>query len=217
MGTSRIILLGPPGAGKGTQARLLEEHFGLVHISSGDLLRDAVARETENGLKAQDYMNRGQLVPDGLVLELIRERLQAVGDGFLLDGFPRNLAQAETLERMLEAIGRPLQCAISLEVPTEELVQRISGRRVCRCCGNMHHAHFDPPPRPGHCGKCDGELVQREDDREETVRARLGVFDRETRPLLEFYRRREILREVDGTGTPAAVFERIIHQVDGCP
>lgn len=213
----RIVLLGPPGAGKGTQAKLMQERIGVSHIASGDLLRAAVAARNELGRAAQAYMSRGELVPDALVIEMIDQRLRQNGadPSFLLDGFPRTVAQAEALEHRLAAQGIPLEHVVSLEVPREELVRRLSGRRTCRSCGAMHHVDLDPPARPNQCDHCDGELYQRDDDREETIRARLGVYDKSTAPLTAFYRGRGLLREIDGTGPTAQVLDRILAQLAG--
>lgn len=212
----RIVLLGPPGAGKGTQAKLMHERLGIPHIAAGDLLRAEVAERSELGRQAQAYMERGELVPDALVIDMINHRLQRNGaaTGFILDGFPRTLAQAEALEHRLTERGRPLDHVVSLEVPREELVKRLSGRRTCRGCGAMYHVAFDQPARPGVCDRCGGQLYQRDDDREETIRARLAVYDKSTAPLVEFYRSRGFLREVDGTGGTAQVLDRIVEQLD---
>ncbi len=211
----RIVLLGPPGAGKGTQAKLMHERFGIAHISSGDLLRAAVAGRSALGRAAQGYMERGELVPDTLVIDMIDQRLQQSGadPNFMLDGFPRTVAQADALERMLAGRGIPLDHVVNLQVPREELVRRLSGRRTCRQCGAMSHVLFDPPTRPGVCERCGGELFQRDDDREETIHARLDVYDTATAPLTAFYRARGLLREIDGTGSTAQVFDRIQTQV----
>jgi adenylate kinase len=215
----RIVLLGPPGAGKGTQAKLMQERIGVPHIASGDLLRAAVAARSELGRAAQTYMSRGELVPDALVIDMIEQRLRQNGadPSFLLDGFPRTVAQAEALEQRLVAQGIPLAHVVSLEVPREELVRRLSGRRTCRGCGAMYHVELDPPGRPNRCDHCGGELYQRDDDREETIRARLGVYDTSTAPLTAFYRGRGLLREIDGTGPTAQVLERILAQLAGAP
>ena len=212
----RIVLLGPPGAGKGTQAKLMLERTGMVHISTGDLLRAAVASGNPLGKAAKDYMERGELVPDQLVTDMIRDRVGAMGGApsFMLDGFPRTVVQAETLEKMLAARSIPLDHVISLDVPREELVRRLSGRRTCRNCGAMSHMIFDPPRRDGICDHCGGELYQREDDREETIRARLEVYDRATAPLIAFYKGRGLLREVDGTGATADVLDRVLARLE---
>jgi adenylate kinase len=211
----RIVLLGPPGAGKGTQAKLMNERFGLSHIATGDLLRAAVAERSGLGRAAQAYMERGELVPDRLVIDMIDQRLERNGSdvGFMLDGFPRTVAQAEALERWLGQQGMPLDHVVILEVPREELVRRLSGRRTCRKCGAMYHVAFDQPTQAGVCDRCGGELYQRDDDREETIRARLAVYDNSTAPLAEFYRSRGLLREVDGTGGTAEVLNRIVAQL----
>lgn len=208
----RIVLLGPPGAGKGTQSKLMHERTAMTHISTGDLLRAAVSARTELGVAAKGYMDRGELVPDSLVIGMIDEHLQDDGAprSFMLDGFPRTVAQAEALQRMLETQRMPLDHVVSIDVPRNELVRRLSGRRTCRQCGAMFHLAFDPPGRPGVCDRCGGELFQREDDREETIRARLDVYDKATAPLVAFFRTRGMLRAVDGTGSTAAVLDRIL-------
>ena len=212
----RIVLLGPPGAGKGTQAKLMHERIGIAHISTGDLLRAAVAQRNELGRAAQTYMTRGELVPDALVIDMIDHHLQQNGGAhsFLLDGFPRNVPQAEALERLLAGQHIPLDHVVSLAVGREELVRRLSGRRTCRQCGAMYHVIFDPPTSADVCDRCSGALFQRDDDREDTIRARLEVYDAATAPLTAFYRTRGLLREVDGTGSAAQVLERILVQVE---
>jgi len=212
----RIVLLGPPGAGKGTQAKLMLERTGMVHISTGDLLRAAVASGSALGTSARTFMDRGELVPDELVTDMIRDHLAPMGTdpNFMLDGFPRTVAQAESLETMLQTHAIPLDHVISLDVPREELVRRLSGRRTCRRCGAMYHLMFDPPRAAGTCDRCGGELYQRADDREETIRARLEVYDRATAPLIAFYRGRGLLREVDGTGATAAVLDRVLARLE---
>jgi adenylate kinase len=215
----RVVLLGPPGAGKGTQAKLVQERLGVPHISTGDLLRAAVQRRSALGQAAERYMNRGELVPNDLVVQMIAERIQELDcrDGFLLDGFPRNVAQAEVLERMLASQRVRLDSVISIRVPADELIRRLSGRRTCRSCGAMYHVDFNPPVSAGRCDRCDGELIQRDDDREQTVRARLSVYQRETAPLEEYYQNRSLLRLIDGTGSPESVRARLLAFVDGKP
>ena len=211
----RIVLLGPPGSGKGTQAKLMQERIGIHHIATGDLLRAAVAERTELGQAAHAYMARGDLVPDGLVIGMIGQRLRqdGIARSFLLDGFPRNVAQAEALDQLLTGDHLALDHVVSLDVDREELVQRLAGRRTCTRCGAMYHVRFDPPTQPGVCDRCGGPLVQREDDREETIRARLDVYDRATAPLIAFYRARGLLRSIDGMGSVAAVMDRVLTEV----
>ena len=190
------MLLGPPGAGKGTQARALATLWGIPQVASGDLLRAVVREDSELGREAASYMDRGQLVPDELVLKLIDERLRKkdARKGFILDGFPRNVMQAEALAKGLDHAGLKLDKAVAVIVPDEEIVKRISGRRTCAKCNAMYHVAFEPPKKPGVCDKCGGELYQREDDAEETVRERLKVFAEATRPLLDYYGRLGLAR-----------------------
>jgi adenylate kinase len=208
----RVVLLGPPGAGKGTQARTLETKLKAPQIASGDLLRASVRNGTESGLKAKRFMDRGELVPDELVLAMIGERLDQhdARDGFILDGFPRTVAQAEALEAMLKKRGLSLDKVIGMNVPDAEIVKRISGRRTCRKCGAMYHVIFDPPRNMDICNACNGDLEQRDDDAEDTVRTRLEVFNESTRPLLDHYGRLGLLAQVDGIGSPAAIERRIL-------
>ncbi len=208
-------MMGPPGAGKGTQAKLLEKRFELPHISSGDLLRTAVKRKTQHGMRAKRLMDRGELVPDDIMLAVIEERLQQAdcAKGFILDGFPRTVAQADALAAILGSSGTQIDGVVSIVVPREELVKRLAGRRTCRECGAMYHIIFEPPNNPGICNKCNGELYQRDDDQEDTVIARLEVYERATAPLLAAYRQRGVLREVAGVGSPDQVFARILEQV----
>lgn len=214
----RLVLLGPPGAGKGTQARMLRDLAGVPQISSGDLLRAAVHEKTPFGVEAASYMDRGELVPDNLVLNLIDSRLGAADarNGFILDGFPRSVAQAEALSVMLhKRRGKAIDRVIALSVPDEEIVRRISGRRTCIKCGAMYHLVSEPPRKPGICDKCGGELYLREDDSEETVRNRLSVYNATTRPLLDFYGGLGVLAKIDGMGKPEEVDARIIAALDG--
>jgi adenylate kinase len=208
----RLILLGPPGAGKGTQARMLGERISAPQISSGDLLREAVREKTALGVEAKAFMDKGSLVPDELVLKMIDARLDAddAKPGFILDGFPRSAPQAEALETMLTARGETISKVVAIDVPDEDLVRRISGRRTCRNCNEMYHIQFDPPAKPGVCNKCGGELYQRDDDHEDTVRNRLKVYNDSTKPLLDYYGKAGLLIAVDGTGRPDAILREIM-------
>jgi len=196
----KLILLGPPGAGKGTQAKLLAERLEIPQIATGDILRAAVKQGTPMGLKAKGFMDAGSLVPDEVVVGIVRERLQQVdcARGFILDGFPRTVAQAEALKEMLASLGKNLNAVISLEVDNEALVRRLTGRRTCQECGRGFHVDFDPPKTDGTCDACGGELYQRDDDREETIRRRLEVYTDQTQPLIDYYRRERLLTPVDG-------------------
>jgi adenylate kinase len=211
----RLVLLGPPGAGKGTQARILGERIHAPQVASGDLLRDAVRDKTPLGIQAQSYMDRGSLVPDELVLKLIDARLDQpdAKPGFILDGFPRSVPQAEALAGMLEQRGEKLSKVVAIDVPDEDLVKRISGRRTCRNCNEMYHIVFDPPAKSGICNKCGGELYQREDDHEDTVRHRLEVYNNATRPLLDYYGKAGLLSQIDGVGRPEEILNRIIAEI----
>jgi adenylate kinase len=211
----RLVIMGTPGAGKGTQAKLLAGRVGACHISTGDMLRDAIRRGTRLGREAQRYMEQGLLVPDDVVIGIVEERLadpdcQA---GFLLDGFPRTLAQARALDALLARRAEPLSGVMLIGVPREEAVRRLAGRRVCEQCGAMSHVAFDPPAQPDRCDRCSGRLVQREDDREETIRHRMDVYARETAPVLEHYRAAGLLREIDGTGSREEVSRRVAESV----
>jgi len=213
----RLVLLGPPGAGKGTQARALGALWHIPQIASGDLLRAAVRDGGELGGEAQGFMDRGQLVPDELVLKLIAERLthRDTEAGFILDGFPRSVAQAEALAGMISRTHGPIDKVVAVIVPDEEIVQRISGRRTCSNCNAMYHVSFEPPKVAGVCDKCGGELYQRADDAEATVRERLKVYELNTRPLLAHYARLGLLAQVDGVGRTEEVEQRIIAALDG--
>jgi adenylate kinase len=204
-------MMGAPGAGKGTQAKLLQKRLGVPHISTGDILREAVRAGTPLGREAQQKMEHGLLVPDDVVIGIVDERLgrSDCTRGFILDGFPRTVAQAQALDALLARRGLPLTAVVEVDVPRAELVQRISGRRVCQACGTLSHVRFDPPTTTGRCDRCAGTLVQRDDDREETVGRRLDVYARETAPVLEHYRQAGLLRSVQGTGSPDEVLGRI--------
>ena len=213
----RIILLGPPGAGKGTQAKLLIERLQVPQISTGDMLRAAVKDGTPLGRQAKAYMDRGTLVPDEVIIGLVRERLQApdCARGYVLDGFPRTVAQAEALEKTLGELRLNLDHVLCLDVPSEDLVARIAGRRTCRQCGAMSHVRLSPTRREGVCDACGGETYQRDDDREETVRRRLTVYAEQTAPLVRFYEGRGLLRRVAGTGEIGEIFARMVRSVGG--
>ena len=206
----RIVLLGPPGAGKGTQAASLAGFLGIPHAASGDLFRDHQRRDTELGRLARSYMERGVLVPDEVTIGMVNEWLDAPGqsDGYLLDGFPRTLGQAEALDRAVAGSGG-LNCVAYIEVNTGELVSRLGGRIVCRECQAAYHLRFAPPETPGKCDVCGGELYQRADDTEEAVRTRLDVYSTETAPLIDYYRAQDKLVEVRGIGAIDEVQERL--------
>lgn len=212
MGSNRshLVLLGPPGAGKGTQAGRLSRELSIPHISTGDILRDEVQRGSALGKKAKSLMDKGQLVPDEVMVGIVRDRIGGTDceDGFILDGFPRSLPQASGLEKLNGDI--PSLLAVSLNVPLGEVVKRLGQRRTCRTCKAMFHLTLNPPAVEGVCDKCGGELYQREDDQKDVIQARLDVYQRQTEPLLAFYRERGALVEVDGTGSADAVFERLL-------
>lgn len=211
-----MVFLGPPGAGKGTQARALMEQLGVPQISTGDMLRRHVAEGTPLGRDAKGYMDRGALVPDGVLIGMIRERLQEkdCDRGYILDGFPRTLAQAEALAGMLQALGSHLDAVVSLEVPEAVLVRRLAGRWTCQACASMYHVIDHPPRVAGRCDRCGGELSQREDDREETIRRRVRVYQEQTEPLIGYYERAGLLRRVEGTGRTDEVFRRICRALE---
>jgi adenylate kinase len=213
----RVVLLGPPGAGKGTQARRLATRWSVPQVATGDMLREAVTRGTPLGLEARRYMDAGELVPDAVIIGLVRERLaQPDGrKGFVLDGFPRTVAQAEALDQLLEAEGTPLDRVVLFQVVDDELVARLSGRRVCRNCGRNYHVTLSPPRVAGRCDACGGELYQRTDDEEATVRRRLAVYARDTRPLVDYYRRRDLLTTISGIGTMDAVHADLVRATEG--
>jgi len=199
-----LVLLGPPGAGKGTLAARLVEAFGFVHLSTGDILREEVKKGSELGKLAQGYMERGELVPDEVILGMVRERVDGKSDGFLFDGFPRTIAQAEGLEEIL-----PVHLAIYLELPEEEVVRRLSARRVCKQCGANYNLITQPPKVPGVCDRCGGELYQRPDDNEEVIRNRFRVYTEQSAPLIDYYERKGILVRVDASLPPEEVFRRV--------
>jgi adenylate kinase len=203
--------MGPPGAGKGTQAERLVDDFDLPYYATGDILREAVGNGTELGKEAKEYMERGDLVPDDLICRVIMERLDSgeAGDGFLLDGFPRTVPQAETLDAALEKRGRTLSAALLVEAPDEEVIRRLSGRRICVKNQHVYHVEFDPPKNEGVCDQDGSRLIQRDDDKPETVRKRLDVYHEQTEPVIEWYEEKGLLRRFDGARSPDEVHAHI--------
>ncbi len=213
----RIVLLGAPGAGKGTQAKKLIEKYGIPQISTGDLLRAAVAAGTPLGKEAKSYMDKGELVPDSVVLGMVEERLKQddCKKGYILDGFPRNTAQAEALDKMLASLNMPLTAAVSVDVPFEDLMKRLTGRRTCKACGQMYNVYFSAPKKEGVCDKCGGELFQRDDDKEATIKKRLEVYTAQTEPLMGYYKSKGILKSVSGTGSIDEIFSKVCAILEG--
>ncbi len=207
----RLVLLGAPGAGKGTQAKMLIEKYGIPQISTGDLLRAAVKEGTALGKEAKGHMDSGGLVPDSVVLGMMKERLgeDDTKDGYILDGFPRNTAQAEALDGMLADLAMPIEAALSVDVPLEDLMKRLTGRRTCKACGQMFNVFFNAPKVEGVCDKCGGELFQRDDDQESTIKKRLEVYEEQTAPLIDYYAGKGILKRVEGTGDIDAIFANV--------
>lgn len=206
-----LVLLGPPGAGKGTQAERISELYGIPHISTGDIFRDNLKRGTELGLKAKEYMDRGELVPDEVVIGIVRNRLSEPDceKGFVLDGFPRTVAQADALKEMLAGMGKSIHHVLNIQVPDQTVVERLTARRTCRSCGAIYHLKFNPPREEGRCDACGGELYVRDDDREETVRARLEEYRSKTQPLIDYYRAEGLLRDIDGGASMEEVLDSI--------
>ena len=209
----RLVLVGPPGAGKGTQAQFIASHFAIPKISTGEIFRANVSEGTELGVEARKYMDAGDLVPDEVTIGMVEDRLRH-GDaqsGFLLDGFPRTVRQAEVLDALLEPMASPLDVVLELVVDDDEVVRRLSGRRTCHQCGHVWHLDFDPPGTEGICDRCGGELFQRDDDSEDTIRHRLEVYADQTSPLIGYYGDKGLLRGVDATGPVEDVTERAIN------
>lgn len=213
----RLILLGPPGGGKGTQARLLAERYGIPQISTGDILRDAVKNATELGRKAREFMDKGMLVPDEVVIGIIEDRIQYPDceNGFILDGFPRTVKQAESLDAELSGLRLKIDVVLDLLVDFDELNKRLSGRRACGNCGKGYHLETSPPRNEGICDSCGGNLIQRDDDKSETIKKRLEVFQENTEPLRGYYKKRGILRQQKGQGDIQNIFQDVCRAIEG--
>jgi adenylate kinase len=211
-----IILLGAPGAGKGTQGRNLAEHYGIAQIATGDILRENVREKTALGLKAKEYMDKGVLVPDDIVVDMVVGRIgmRDCKDGFILDGFPRNAAQAKAIESILKEMDKKIDCVIGIDVEKKELVRRLSGRRVCKKCSTSYHVIFNPPVNIGMCDKCGSEIYQRDDDKDETIEARLKVYSDETFPLIEYYTALGLFKAVSGIGGVDQIADEIIEAIE---
>ena len=209
----KIIMLGAPGAGKGTQAKMIAEKFNIPHISTGDIFRANIKNGTELGKKAKEFMDKGQLVPDELTVEILLDRVAAddCKNGYVLDGFPRTIPQADVLDKELTKLGDKVDFAINVDVPDENIVRRMSGRRACLKCGATYHIEHIPPKQEGICDKCGSELVQRDDDKPETVQNRLSVYHEQTQPLIDYYNKKNILKTVDGTKDMQEVFSDIVN------
>lgn len=208
----KIVLLGPPGAGKGTQAKSISNKYSVPHISTGDIFRYNISNGTPLGIEAKKYLDKGHLVPDELTIDIIKDRLKQEDckNGFLLDGYPRTVNQAEALETLLEGLGTKLDTALLIKVPKSFIIDRMTGRRVCKACGASYHVLFNPTKTEGVCDLCGGETYQRADDNEATVSERLEIYDAQTQPLIEYYSNKSLLTEVDGTQTIEKVFEDIV-------
>lgn len=207
----KIILLGPPGAGKGTQAKLISQKYNIPHISTGDIFRKNISEKTPLGIKAKEYMDKGLLVPDELTIDLVNDRLvqEDCKSGFLLDGFPRTVKQAEALEEFLRNNDEKIDTALLIDVPGEFILDRMTGRRVCPSCGASYHIKFNPPKSEGKCDACGNDIVQRKDDAEETVKDRISVYKKQTQPLVDYYKSKNNLFRVDGTQSIDEVFKII--------
>lgn len=208
----KLLIMGPPGAGKGTQAEVLVKELNITHISTGDMFRAAIKEGTEMGKKAKEYMDAGKLVPDEVVVGMVKDRLSQPDckEGFLLDGFPRTIAQAEALDETLKSVDIQLDGVINVEVPREKLMARLTGRRVCKGCGASYHVIFNPPKVEGKCNSCEGDLYQRDDDNEATVSNRLDVYENQTQPLIEYYKAQGILKNINGDQDINLVLKEIL-------
>lgn len=208
----KIVMLGAPGAGKGTQALNIAKKYGIPHISTGDIFRANIKNQTELGMKAKEYMDKGALVPDEITIGMLLDRINEkdCADGFVLDGFPRTIPQADSLKAALTAAGAKIDYAVDIEVPDENIIERMSGRRACVKCGGTYHITFNPPKKEGICDNCGSELTQRADDKPETVLERLKTYHELTQPLIDFYNKEGVLVEVDGTKKPSEVLEDIL-------
>jgi len=207
----KIVLLGPPGAGKGTQAKSISNRYSIPHISTGDIFRKNISENTPLGIEAKKYIDKGQLVPDEVTINMVKDRLQEddCKSGYLLDGFPRTVIQAEALQDFLSERDERLDTALLIEVPTNFILERMTGRRVCPSCGASYHIKFNPPISEGKCDVCGSDIIQRKDDSEETVSERLDVYEKQTQPLIDFYKAKNLLSVVDGTKAINEVFEGI--------
>jgi adenylate kinase len=210
-----IILLGPPGSGKGTQAKMIAEKYKVKHISTGDILRENVRNGTPLGVEAKKFMDAGKLVPDSLLIDIIKDRLAKpdVKAGWMLDGYPRTIPQAEALDKILPGLGQKIDVVLNVDVPDAELIKRVTGRRMCKC-GTTYHVQFNPPKVAGKCDACGADLYQRADDTEATVKERLQAYHAQTQPLIDFYNKRGIVANINGTGDIKAIFGNIVKALD---
>ena len=210
-----IILLGPPGSGKGTQAKMIADKYKVKHISTGDILRENVRNGTPLGVEAKKFMDAGKLVPDSLLIDIIKDRLAKpdVKAGWMLDGYPRTIPQAEALDKILPSLGQKIDVVLNVDVPDQELIKRVTGRRMCKC-GTTYHVQFNPPKAAGKCDACGADLYQRQDDTEETVKQRLDAYHKQTQPLIDFYTKRGIVANINGTGDIKAIFGNIEKVLD---
>lgn len=212
----RLILLGPPGAGKGTQASAIVKRYDIPHISTGDIFRENIKKGTELGLKAKSYMDKGLLVPDDLVISIVKNRLleDDCKKGFLLDGFPRTLSQGEALDEVLKDMGLELTRVINIDVEKEVLIERAIGRRVCKECGATYHIKFSPPKEEDVCDKCGGKLFQRDDDTKETIEKRIQVYTEQTKPLIDYYTKKGLILNIDGSKSIESIFQDIVDSLE---